>query len=203
MDRPLERWFATMNAIRSICVFCASSTRVDPVYLDAADDLGRRMGRAGVELIYGGASIGLMGAVARGIHKEGGKVVGVLPKFFMKKGIKYDEADELIVTRDMRERKATMDERADAFVVLPGGVGTLEEAMEIFSMVQLGLTHKPLVFINTGGFYDGLFAHFQKMVELNFAKKETMEMLELVQTPEQAMLYLESFSPPELPSKWF
>ncbi|MCF8723664.1 uncharacterized protein (TIGR00730 family) [Nitrospina gracilis] len=192
-----------MNAIRSICVFCASSTRVDPVYLDAADDLGRRMGRAGVELIYGGASIGLMGAVARGIHKEGGKVVGVLPKFFMKKGIKYDEADELIVTRDMRERKATMDERADAFVVLPGGVGTLEEAMEIFSMVQLGLTHKPLVFINTGGFYDGLFAHFQKMVELNFAKKETMEMLELVQTPEQAMLYLESFSPPELPSKWF
>lgn len=192
-----------MNAIRAICVYCASSTRVDAVYLSAADDLGQRMGRAGVELIYGGASIGLMGAVARGVHKEGGRVVGVLPKFFMKKGIKYDEADELIVTRDMRERKATMDERADAFVVLPGGVGTLEEAMEIFSMVQLGLTHKPLVFINTAGFYDSLFAHFAKMVELHFAKQETMEMFALVQTPEQAMEFLESFSPPELPSKWF
>lgn len=192
-----------MSAIKAVCVYCASSTQVGAVYLDAAYELGQRMGRAGLELIYGGASIGLMGAVARGVHAERGRVVGVLPKFFMQKNIRYDEADELIVTRDMRDRKATMDERADAFLVLPGGVGTLEEAMEILSMVQLRLTAKPLVFINTDGFYDGLFAHFEKMVALRFAKDETMKMFASVETPAQAIDFIERFQPPELPGKWF
>jgi len=192
-----------MKAIRAICVYCASSSQVDAVYLDAAYDLGRLVARAGIELIYGGAAIGLMGAVARGVHAEQGKVVGVLPKFFLQKDIKYDEVDELIVTRDMRERKGIMDERSDAFIVLPGGVGTLEEAMEILSLVQLRLTAKPLVFVNTEGFYDSLYEHFKKMVGLHFAKEETLDMFALVETPEDALQFIEDYKPPELHSKWF
>lgn len=191
-----------MKHIRSICVFCASSNAVDAVYLDAATDLGRRMGEAGIDLVYGGASIGLMGAVARGVHDKGGNVTGVLPKFFKKKDIEYGEADELIVTRDMRERKAVMDERSDAFIVLPGGVGTLEEAMEILSLVQLRQTHKPLVFINTEGFYDGLVRHFEQLVQLKFAKEETLKMYAYLETPAEAIDFIENFQPPELHSKW-
>ena len=159
-----------MKTIRSICVFCASSSAVQPVFLEAAFELGRCMGKEGIDLVYGGASIGLMGEVARGVHRERGKVVGVLTKFFKKKEIAYDDADELIVTRDMRERKAVMDERSDAFIALPGGVGTLEEAVEILSMIQLRLTQKPLVFVNTRNFYGTLLKHFQKMVDWKFAK---------------------------------
>lgn len=191
-----------MKAIRALCVFCASSNAVDAIYLDAATDLGRRMGRAGIHLVYGGASIGLMGAVARGVHQEGGKVTGVLPHFFKTKDIEYSEADELIVTADMRERKAVMDERSDAFIVLPGGVGTLEEAMEIFSLIQLKQTTKPLVFINTSGFYEGIVRHFERLVDLKFAKKETLKMYAMVDTPAEAMEFIENFRPPELHSKW-
>ena len=191
-----------MKPIRSICVFCASSNAVDSVYLDAATDLGRRMGRAGIDLVYGGASIGLMGAVARGVHAEGGQVTGVLPEFFKKKEIEYGEADELIVTRDMRERKAVMDERSDAFIVLPGGVGTLEEAMEIFSLIQLKQTLKPLVFVNTEGFYDGIVYHFEQLVKLKFAKEETLKMYQLVPSPEEAIRFIENYRPPEVHSKW-
>ncbi len=191
-----------MKHIRAICVFCASSNAVGSVYRDAAADLGRRMGQAGIDLVYGGASIGLMGAVARGVHEKDGKVTGVLPKFFKTIEIEYGEADELIVTRDMRERKAIMDERSDAFMVLPGGVGTLEEAMEIFSLIQLKQTVKPLVLINTEGFYDGIIRHFEQLVTLKFAKAETLNMYALVNTPEEAMAFIENFKPPEVPGKW-
>ena len=191
-----------MKHIRAMCVFCASSNAVDAVYLDAATDLGRRMGQSGIDLVYGGASIGLMGALARGVHEKGGKVTGVLPKFFKTIEIEYGEADELIVTRDMRERKAIMDERSDAFIVLPGGVGTLEEAMEIFSLIQLKQTVKPLVIINTEGFYDGIIRHFEQLVTLKFAKAETLKMYALVNTPEEAMVFIENFRPREVPGKW-
>lgn len=188
--------------IRSICVFCASSESVDPVYREAATDLGRRMGRLGIDLIYGGASIGLMGCVARGVHEFGGRVTGVLPEFFKTKDIEYEEADELIVTRDMRERKAVMDHKSDAFITLPGGIGTLEEAMEILSMKQLKLTLKPLVFINTCHFYDGLMANLQEMVDLKFAKQKTLDLFAVEPDAEAALRYILDYKPPEIPSKW-
>ena len=187
----------SMKSIKSICVFCASSSAVDPVYLSAAFDLGRCLGREGIDLVYGGASIGLMGEVARGVHQENGKVVGVLPKFFKKKDIEYADADELIVTRDMRERKAVMDERSDAFIALPGGVGTLEEAVEILSMIQLQLTQKPLVFVNTRNFYGALLQHFQNMVDWKFAKAETLELFAMVNTPAEAVAVIKEYRPSE------
>jgi len=186
----------SMKSIKSICVFCASSSAVDPVYLSAAFDLGRCLGREGIDLVYGGASIGLMGEVARGVHQENGKVVGVLPKFFKKKDIEYEDADELIVTRDMRERKAVMDERSDAFIALPGGVGTLEEALEILSMIQLQLTQKPLVFVNTRNFYGALLQHFQNMVDWKFAKAETLELFAMVNTPAEAVAIIKEYRSP-------
>ena len=172
---------------RSVCVFCASSESVDPAYKKVARELGQLLADAGRELVYGGASIGLMGEVARGVHERRGRVVGVLPRFFLDKNITYEAADELIVTRDMRERKGIMDERADAFVVLPGGVGTLEEAMEIMSQVQLKLTRKPLVFINTNGFYDGLRLFLTQLIEQKFAKPEALRFFEMVARPAGAM----------------
>ena len=184
-----------MNTIQSICVFCASSESVDDLFKDTALELGRELGRRGINLVYGGASIGLMGCVARGMHEEKGKVIGVLPEFFKTKDIEYSEADELIVTQDMRERKAVMDKRSDAFIVLPGGIGTLEEAMEILSMRQLRLTDKPLVFINTQGFYEGLRATFEEMVDLKFAKPNIMDMYEMVPDPHSALDYLLSYTP--------
>ena len=123
-------------------------------------------------------------------------------EFFKKKEIEYGDADELIITRDMRERKGIMDERSDAFIVLPGGVGTLEEAMEIFSLIQLKQTLKPLVFINTEGFYDGIVRHFEQLVNLKFAKEETLNMYAMVDSPEKAMEFIENFQPPEVHSKW-
>ena len=117
-------------------------------------------------------------------------MIGVLPEIFTSKDIKYSEADELIVTRDMRERKAVMDQRSDAFIVLPGGIGTLEEAMEILSMRQLRLTDKPLVFINTQGFYDGLCATFDEMVDLKFTKPSIKDMYAMVPDPKSALDYL-------------
>ncbi len=191
-----------MELIRSVCVFCASSNSVDTSFLTMAFDLGQRLAKNGIQLIYGGASIGLMGEVAKGVHEEGGRVTGVLPEFFKVKEIEYSEADELIVTRDMRERKAVMDSRSDAFIVLPGGIGTLEEAFEIISMIQLRLTEKPLVFINTNRFYDSLMAHFHSMVDLKFAKEETLQMFTMCQTPKEAIEYLKNYRQTHFHKKW-
>jgi len=143
-----------------------------------------------------------MGCVARGVHAEGGKVLGVLPEFFRKKDIEYLDADELIVTRDMRERKAAMDARSDAFIALPGGIGTLEEAMEILSMRQLKLTRKPLVFINTRDYYRSLMDLLREMVDLRFAKPETLELCAVVPDPQSALDYICDYAPKELPGKW-
>ncbi len=183
-----------MKNVRAICVFCASSSAVAPVYKEAATDLGRRMGMLGVELIYGGASIGLMGCVARGVHEKGGRVTGVLPAFFKTKDIEYIEADQLIVTQDMRERKAELDKRSDGFIVLPGGIGTLEEAMEILSLRQLKQTDRPLVFVNTEGFYDGLLSHLKEIVALNFAKKNTLDLFGVAADPQGALDYIMNFN---------
>ena len=179
-----------MKTIKSICVFCGSSESVDKSYKMVATELGRAIGKKGIDLVYGGASIGLMGCVARGVHEEKGKVIGILPEFFRIKDIEYLDADELIVTKDMRERKAKMDDRSDAFIVLPGGVGTLEEAIEILSMRQLKLSDKPLVFINTQGFYDKLNDTFASMIDLHFAKENIRNMYAMTPDPQSALEYI-------------
>ena len=190
--------------MKSICVFCASSNAVDKVYHQVATDLGQRIGLLGLDLVYGGGGIGLMGDVARGVHDKGGRVVGVIPEFFLnnEQPIEYVKADELIVTKDMRSRKAIMDERSDAFIVLPGGIGTLEEATEIISMKQLGLTEKPIVFINTNKFYDAFILNLKRMVELKFAKQSTLNLFNIQPDPLSALEFMIASQPQKTNSKW-
>ena len=190
--------------MKSICVFCSSSDLIDEVYFKTAIDLGCQIGGLNLDLVYGGGGIGLMGTVARSVHKNGGKVVGVFPEFLREKdkGFEYTEADELIIAETMRIRKAIMDERADAFIVLPGGIGTLEEAIEIMSMKQLGLTEKPLAFVNTNNFYDGLISNFQMMVGLKFAKSSILDLFAVCPNPSSALEFILSYKSKKKDNKW-
>lgn len=146
-----------MNTIRSVCVYCGSSPGRDQAYLAAGQTLGRSLAAAGLRLIYGGGTKGIMGAVADGAIRAGGKVTGIIPRFLMSKEATESalgRLDELVVTEDMHTRKHTMFEKSDAFVALPGGIGTLEEIVEVMTWAQLGHHRKPIVFANVGGFWD-------------------------------------------------
>ena len=190
--------------MQSICVFCSSSDSIDEVYFKTAIDLGCQIGDLNLDLVYGGGGIGLMGAVARSVHKNGGRVVGVFPEFLREKdeGFEYIEADELIIAETMRIRKAIMDERADAFIVLPGGIGTLEEAIEIMSMKQLGLTDKPLAFVNTNNFYDSLISNFQMMVGLKFAKSSILDLFAVCPNSSSALEFILSYKSKKKDNKY-
>lgn len=174
-----------------VCVYCSASNRVDPVFFDLARDLGTRLGRGGHTLVYGGGRTGLMGEVALATHAAGGRVIGVIPESMMDQEVAYQAADELIVTRTMRERKQRMEERADAFLTLPGGFGTLEELSEILVGRILKFHDKPVVLLNPDGFYDPLLALFEHFIAHRFAKPSHLDGLEVVTTAEQAMLFLQ------------
>jgi len=148
----------------SVCVFCASSDGVDPVFLTGAEQLGVELARAGVRLVYGGGGVGLRGACARAAHAAGGRVLGVMPTFLQSTEMALD-AVETVFVASMHERKAIMFEQSDAFAVLPGGVGTLEEVVELLSWRRLGLHAKPVVFLNPGGYWTPLFELFAHTVD--------------------------------------
>jgi uncharacterized protein (TIGR00730 family) len=155
-----------MNTIRSICVYCGSSPGKGEAYLKAGHVLGRSMALAGLQLVYGGGTRGIMGAVADGALRAGGKVTGIIPQFLMDKEATrsaLQRLDELIVTDNMHQRKHKMFEKSDAFVALPGGIGTVEEIIEIMTWGQLGHHRKPIVFGNIGGFWDPMLALLDHM----------------------------------------
>jgi len=152
--------------IGSICVYAGSSDAADPALLAAAGGLGEILARDDIRLVYGGGGIGLMGACARAAHAAGGRVLGVMPEFLRQREILFDEV-ETIVVRSMHERKMLMFEESDAFVALPGGIGTLEEVVELISWRRLDLHAKPTVFYNPGGFWDPLFGFLDKTIALN------------------------------------
>lgn len=151
-----------------LCVYCASSSKLHPKYYAAAAEIGRAMAAGGWGLVYGGGDAGLMGALARAVKAGGGRVVGVIPDFMMERELAYRGADELVVVKTMRERKAIMAARAGAFLALPGGIGTLEEVTEILTERYLNLSQKPVVLFNQDGFYDDLLRFFERMVRENF-----------------------------------
>ncbi len=161
------------------------------------------MAKRGDVLIYGGTNVGLMGATARAMHQHGGRVVGVIPGFMASRGLAYAPADELLVTRDMRERKARMEARADAFLALPGGFGTLEEMLEIITLKQLQQHTKPVIFLNTGGFYDPLIALFEHMREHRFAKSYANSLYHFAADVPAVFAHLDHYQPPQLEAKWF
>ncbi|RWH71407.1 TIGR00730 family Rossman fold protein [Mesorhizobium sp.] len=160
-----------MNTIRSVCVYCGSSPGRDEAYMKAGHMLGRSLAKSGLRLIYGGGNKGIMGAVADGALKAGGKVTGIIPRFLINREATetaLDKLDELLITDNMHERKHSMFEKSDAFVALPGGIGTVEEIVEIMTWAQLGHHRKPIVFANVKGFWDPMLALIEHMSEEGF-----------------------------------
>lgn len=186
-----------------VCVYCSSSDAVDPQYLEAAEALGKAIVSRNCGLVYGGAKSGLMGMTARTVAGLGGAVVGVIPRRLAELGQGLPEITEYIITDDMRQRKAAMEDRADGFVALPGGFGTFEEILEIITLKQLGYHNKPIVLVNTGGFYDPLVAAFEQLYKLKFAKEATRELYTVTATPEEALEYIVNYVPGKIVSKWF
>ncbi len=185
-----------------ICVFCSSSSSTPEIYHREAILLGELIARSGRPLIYGGASIGLMGMLAKTVTLNGGKVIGVIPESLQKRGIAYEEADKLILTGDLRERKAIMEDFSSAFIALPGGFGTLEEILEITTLKQLRMIKAPVVLINTEGFYDSLIELRNRMLEENFMIPENSKLIHTAENSSEAMNYIESYIHEEMPSKW-
>jgi hypothetical protein len=176
--------------IRSVTVYCSSSRDVAREYFTAAANLGRAIATQGWDLVYGGNDCGCMGALAHAARAAKGKVIGVTPQLLVDNGIADERCDELIVTATMRERKAILEWRGDAFVTLPGGLGTLEEIFEILVGRTLGYHAKPVVLLNISGFYDPLLAMLDHGVEQRFIRPKARNHLHVSSTVESAMEYL-------------
>jgi uncharacterized protein (TIGR00730 family) len=159
-----------MTILKSICVYCGSGPGTVPAFMDAATQFGRILAENGIRLVYGGGSVGLMGALADAVLDGGGAVTGIIPDFLVNREHLLFRAQERIVTRDMHERKRLMFERADAFVALPGGIGTLEELVEQLTWAQLGRHRKPVLILNIEGFWDPLCALIDHMKQLEFIR---------------------------------
>jgi uncharacterized protein (TIGR00730 family) len=186
------------NNLQRITVFCGSSNGSDKIFINEAYTLGQFLANQNIELIYGGASIGVMGAVADGCLNQGGKVVGVIPKFLQTKEIAHSGLSELISVESMHQRKLTMHERADGFIVLAGGIGTMEEFFEILTWAQLGLHRKPIGILNTAGYYDDLMKFVQNMIDKDFLKPIHRELI-LVETDIKQLLHkMNTYQAPKL-----
>jgi cytokinin riboside 5'-monophosphate phosphoribohydrolase len=171
----------------SVCVFCASSDHVPETYSEAARDLGREMAARGIRLVYGGGNNGLMGVLAEEMHRLGGTITGVIPLALKDMGYAFDRADEIVVTDGLRERKAIMEERADGFIGLPGGFGTIEEMLEIITLRQLGLHGKPIVFLDIGGFFGNLLAQFERGYREQFIPEECRALYSVTDSVTEAL----------------
>ena len=183
-----------MKEKKSICVFCGSSGKVDDAYRQAASQLGTLVGAKGFDLVYGGGHVGLMGLVADAALASGSSVLGVIPKFLQDYEIGHDGLDELIVTDNMHDRKRLMYERSDAFVILPGGLGTLDETFEVLTWTQLGLSAKPVVLANINGFWNPLLALIDHLVSGGFAREENRSILQVADNMEEVFQMIETVS---------
>lgn len=182
-----------MATQQTICVYCASSNHVDPAYFGVATAMGEAIAKQHCNLVYGGGSVGLMGKVAEAVELHGeesssrpqSKVIGVIPEALLHMEVGKTDCDELIVTKDMRTRKAEMDKRADAFVTLPGGFGTLEELFEVLTHKMLEYHNKPIVIVNHDRFYDPLIELMEHMYEHHFARAKSRELYRVVATVDE------------------
>ena len=174
----------------NICIYGASSRKLAQEYYDAAEALGALMAQNGHTLVFGGGQEGIMGAVARGARAHGGKIIGIAPRFFDEPGILFEACTEFIYTDTMRERKALMEEHSEAFIVLPGGIGTYEEFFEMLTLKQLGRHNKPMVMLNTRNYYGPMSAMLQNTVDEGFMSASCMALFGVCNTPEEALDYV-------------
>jgi uncharacterized protein (TIGR00730 family) len=184
-----------MTQIRSLCVLCGSREGIDPVYREAAVRLGRLIARHDVRLVYGGGSIGLMGIVADAVLSAGGEVVGVIPDFLIRSEVGHRDLTDLVITGSMHDRKRRMFEMADAFVVLPGGLGTLDETFELITWRQLRLHDSPIIVLDVAGYWAPLLALIDGAIAAGFADPATTELFSVVRTPEEVLQTLACVTP--------
>ena len=187
----------------NICVFCSSSNAIPDIYFREAEKLGDLIGKNKHILINGGANVGLMEAVTVSARKAGAKTIGVLPERMMDRSLASDNSHDVIVTKDMMDRKAKMREMSDAFLALPGGFGTLEEILEVITLRQLSYHIKPVVFVNTNNFFKYLLKQFEVSYSEMFAKELYRDLYFVAQNAEEAFEYINNYTPTELDSKWF
>ena len=180
----------------ALCVFCGSSHGKDPAYTTAARRFGALMAQNGFDLVFGGGGVGLMGEIALAVRDGGARVTGIIPDFLRHVEPPMKVANEMIVTRDMNERKARMFAAADGFVILPGGLGTLDEVSEALTYAQLGIHAKPIVLINVKGFFDPFLDLVEHMVANDFAAAGVMKLMRAALTPEEAIALLREFLQP-------
>jgi hypothetical protein len=188
--------------IAAVTVFCGSSDAVEQKYFTAAGELGEKLARRGWRLVYGGGSVGLMGVLSRAVLAGGGHVTGVIPKALLDLGVGERGVSELIVTDGLRDRKAIMDERGDAFVALPGGLGTLEEVLEVLTLKQLGYHTKPVVVLDLDGFYEPLWTQIQRGIDEGFIKPEFLDLCYPAPDVDALLRYLEAYEPHRYGPKW-
>jgi len=179
----------------NICLYGAASDDIDKKYILAVEELGKKMAEHGHGLVFGGGASGSMGAVARGMTLGGGKIVGVVPSFFNVDGILYDKCTELIRTETMRERKTLLDEKSDAFIIAPGGFGTMDEFFEMLTLKQLACHKKAMVIFNINGYYNNLLQFFDNALAENFIKEGSKTLFEVCDNPDDILEYLENYKP--------
>ena len=179
-----------MNQINSVCVYSASSTKIDPVYFQAAEELGRLLAEHHIRLINGAGSIGLMCSVADAVLKNGGEVTGVIPHFMVEQNWHHTGLTELIEVESMHERKQKMANLSDGIIALPGGCGTLEELLEIITWKQLGLYLNPIIILNVNGFFDPRLEMLEKAIEENFMRQQHGDIWKVARTPDEAVKLL-------------
>ena len=187
--------------MKRITVFCGSSFGIDALYKEQAALLGQTLAKQNIELVYGGANVGLMGAVADGSLNEGGKVIGVLPDFLRSKEIAHTGLTELILVESMHERKTKMNDLCDGVIALPGGFGTLDELFEMITWAQLGLHKKPIAILNINGFYDSLIELLQTMTDKGLLKEVNQKMLLVSDDIEDLLDKMKNYIPPTV-GKW-
>jgi hypothetical protein len=181
--------------MKRICVFCGSSEGDDPRYLEAARQLGAQLAGRGTTLVYGGSSLGIMGAVADAVLQHGGQALGVIPEALAGKEIAHGGLTELFVVESMHARKAMMEDRSDGFIALPGGLGTLEELCEILTWAQLGIHHKPIGLLDVAGYYSAFIDFLDHAVAHDFVSEEHRELLMVETEPDELLNRFATFTP--------
>lgn len=184
--------------IKEVCIFASSSNFLDEIYYKDAKELGRLLGQNGYNIVYGGSNLGLMWACASQVKEYNGKITGVMPEKLHNMGVFTEGCDEFIITPGMRERKAKIDQISDAVIALAGGFGTLEELSEMIVQKQLGYNKKPIIILNTNGFYDKLIEFFEVIIDEKFANKNIRHYYYIANTPQEALEYLKNYTPAEL-----
>lgn len=179
----------------NICLYGASSTEIDNSYISATEDLGKKMALRGHSLVYGGGASGLMGAAARGVVSGGGKVIGVAPSFFQVDGVLFQNCTEFIYTKTMRERKQIMEEKSNAFIVTPGGIGTFDEFFEIFSLKQLGQHEKAVAIFNINGYFNSLKNMLDFAVNEKFMTEASRDLVPFFEKADDLLDYLQNYKP--------